>query len=467
MNILSNIKKTTISFYLLTLIGLGLVSCDKMEDNYRAFIEDGEVTYTPKALDIEGKSGNKRVQLEWNVTSNTNIEKWLFSFGEKTITLDNTDRENAHKVYILEDLEAGDYVFSVQSISKNGSKSLATELPLTVFGEVYRASLLPRRLKSFAYDGVQGLADFALATSLTRNTEVRYISNGEVATVTLEKEDTSIELPDLDFTQVVEFRTFYVPTRDKDGEETTIDEFASDWSTVERPVALETILESVEVNPVLGGALVSWENTDLLNVDVELIYLNWENQEISESLNSIAATNEVNLPFMLGGTQTIKVVVADEKKNSMVRFINVDVVETNYLDRSSWIALEASSEAYDGWNIERMWDGDLNTAWHSPWGGASQYPHHFVIDMGEEKTLTGFKIANKWDDRVPTKTKFEVSTDNVNWTDLGTFNNPDQSSSDPQLFGLAGEPIARYVRVTFVEGVGSEAVIRELDITGI
>lgn len=467
MNKLLYTKKTVYSFYLLAMMGLVLGSCDKMEDNYKAFITDGEVTYTPKALDIEGKSGNKRVQLEWDVTSNTNIEKWLFSFGEKTITLDNTDRENSHKTYILEDLEEGDYVFSVQSISKNGSKSLATELPLTVFGEAYRASLVPRRLKSFAYDGVQGLADFAPATSLIRNTEVRYTSNGQSVTAILDKEDEVIELPNLDFTQAVEYRTYYVPTGERDGEETVIDEFASDWLMVERPVALEAILESTVVNPVLGGAMVSWDNTDLINIDVELSYLNWENQEVSVSLNSMAGTEEVYLPFMLGGTQSIKVAMADEKKNALVRFIEVDVVQTNYLDRSGWVALEVSSEAFDGWNIERMWDGDLNTAWHSPWGGASQYPHYFVIDMGEEKTLTGFKIANKWDDRVPTKTKFEVSTDGVNWTDLGTFNNPDQYSNDPQLFGLAGEPKARYFRVTFVEGVGSEAVIREFDVTGI
>tara|TARA_R110002049_G_scaffold304060_4_gene498952 strand:+ start:871 stop:2274 length:1404 start_codon:yes stop_codon:yes gene_type:complete len=466
MKNLSYIKTITYSFYLLVILGLGLSSCDKMEDNYQSFIEDGEVAYTPKPLDIKGKSGNKRVQLEWDITSNTNIEKWLFTFGERTITLDNTDKENSHKTYMLEDLEAGDYIFRVQSISKKGNKSLATELPLTVFGEAYRASLLPRRLKSFAYDGVQGSADFAPSSSLTRNTEVRYILNGEVTVVVLNREDSVVELPNLDFTQAVEYRTLYVPTADKEGEETAIDEFASDWLTVERPVALESILESVVVSPVLGGALIGWENSDLLNIDVEITYANWENQEVSVSMNSTVASEEVNLPFMLGGTQTIKVVMADEKKNAIVRFIDVDVVETSYLERNGWVSLEASSEAFDGWNIERMWDGDLNTAWHSPWGGASQYPHHFVIDMGEEKTLTGFEIATKWDDRVPTKTKFEVSVDNLNWTDLGTFNNPDSSSSDPQLFGLSGQPTARYFRVTFVEGVGSEAVIREFYVTG-
>ena len=466
MNKSSYIKKITYSFYLLALMALGLSSCDKMEDNYQAFIADGEVAYTPKPLD-KGKSGNKRVQLEWDITSNTNIEKWLFTFGENTITLDNTDKNNPHKIYILEDLEAGDYVFFVQSISKNGSKSIATELPLTVYGEAYRTTLESRRLKSFAYDGVEGTATFAPASSLTRNTELRFNSNGETKIVILGKEDDAIVLPNLDFTQAVEYRTYFVPTADKEGEETAIDEFPSDWLTVERPVALEAILESVSVSPVLGGALVSWVNPDVVNIDAKLTYMNWENQEVIVSINSIAASEEVYLPFMLGGTQTVKIMLADEKKNAIVKFIDVLVVETSYLDRSSWVAIEASSEAYEGWNIERMWDGDLNTAWHSPWGGASQYPHHFVIDMGEEKTLTGFKIATKWDDRVPTKTKFEISMDNESWTDLGIFSNPDQSSSDPQLFGLTGEPKARYFRVTFVEGVGSEVVIREFDVTGI
>ncbi|MDD7887730.1 DUF4998 domain-containing protein [Flavivirga sp. 57AJ16] len=386
MRKLINIKSTIPLLTLTIMMVFWLGSCDKMDDNYQQYIENGETLYTPKPIDLIGKTGNQRIQLEWDITSNANTDEWVVTYNDVELTFTNTN--TTHKEYIVDNIEEGDYIFTIWGKSNSEGASLKETIIVPVFGETYRQSLNPREISSFYFDGTNAKIIFKNSLALAKSTEVKYFNtSGTEVTTVLEKDEFEIDLLDLDFDKEIQYRTFYLPTAPIE----IIDEETSEI------ILVETSIDEFDSN--------------------------WE----------IVPTSPFSAPN---------------------------------LDRSSWVAIEESSIAFDGWNIERMWDNDINSAWHTPWDGTN-YPHHFVIDMGEEKILTGFEIARKWDWRVTTKTKFEVSTDNTNWTDLGEFINPNPDSDDPQVFDFTSNPNARYFRVTFLEGNGSEAIIREFYVKGI
>lgn len=379
-------RKSNLSLlFLIILIAIGFNSCDKMDDNYKSYLEDGEILYIPKPLNLTGKTGNQRIQLEWNVSSNVKIDNWVVSYDDVIVKIPNENSKSTSKQYVIDGVDEGNYIFSVWSESENGNASIKDNIVLTVFGESYRESLTPREINALYIVGVKAKVVFKSSASLGKHTEVMYYDvNGTELTEVLDKDDFEVELLNIDFNEEIKYRTFYVPTpaiEDEDDDtiliETSIDEFASNWEVME-----------IEPSP---------------------------------------APN---------------------------------------IDRNGWAAIEESSIAFDGWNIERMWDGDMDSAWHTPWDGTN-YPHYFVIDIGEVKAITGFEIARKWDWRVPIKTKFEVSLDYITWVDLGNFYNPNPDSDAPQSFNFLTYSNARYFRVTFLEGTGSEAVIREFNVQGI
>ena len=71
-------------------------------------------------------------------------------------------------------------------------------------------------------------------------------------------------------------------------------------------------------------------------------------------------------------------------------------------------------------------DGNPDTSWKQP--GGKTLPVDLVVDLGSEKTLTGFKYLpdrGRWGPGVISDYEFYVSTDNTNWklVDKGEFSN--------------------------------------------
>ncbi|UOB18460.1 DUF4998 domain-containing protein [Abyssalbus ytuae] len=372
--------------FFIAFIGIYIISCDKMEDNYQQYIEEGEILYIPKPLNLVGRTGNHRIQLEWEVTSNKKVDEWIITYDDVTVTFPNNKAEGTDKKYIIEDIAEGNYIFSVWGFNKEGNESIKEIVAMSVYGENFRETLNPRGINSFYFFDNNGRINFRGSSNLARSTEVKYYNtSGVEVTEVMNSDEFDILLPGLDLDKEIKYRTLYVPTpavEDKEGSETilvetSIDEFPSDWKVVE-----------------------------------------------------------------------------------------TEPVHSSTLERNDWVSIKESSQAYEGWNIERMWDGNIDTAWHTPWDGTA-YPHSFIIDIGKKRLLYGFEIARKWDWRVPTKTSFEISLDNETWTRLGIYDNPDPDSDAPQIFTFASPVQARYFRVTFLEGTGSEAVIREFYVKGI
>ena len=138
--------------------------------------------------------------------------------------------------------------------------------------------------------------------------------------------------------------------------------------------------------------------------------------------------------------------------------IDISIEEVTKLDNSNWTVVgfsseEASGEGSDNGRVVHAIDNNTSTFWHSEWSGASpKYPHHFVIDMGQEEAVNGFTFVhrnNKYNGR-PRDITIETSNDNLNWTNQGNYVLSDQSLE--QTIELAQTGTFRYFKVTITTG---------------
>jgi hypothetical protein len=135
------------------------------------------------------------------------------------------------------------------------------------------------------------------------------------------------------------------------------------------------------------------------------------------------------------------------------------------------VYINFSTEHDNGSNgVKNMIDGTDGTRWHGRVGGAG-YPHWLTIDMGIERTITEFGVwrttfENGGDVRGPNRIRFEVSTDNITWTSLGTYDfnrliNGEQSYKLP-----APHQKARYFKLVAVSGPEHYTVLGEVSAYG-
>lgn len=106
-----------------------------------------------------------------------------------------------------------------------------------------------------------------------------------------------------------------------------------------------------------------------------------------------------------------------------------DLADYPNFTRTSWTIIGFSSQEANGEGANNgraifALDGDNNTFWHTQWqGGSPGPPHYLIIDMGEVKTIHGIAFLGRQADAggKPKEVNIQVSTDNVVWTEAGSF----------------------------------------------
>jgi len=102
-------------------------------------------------------------------------------------------------------------------------------------------------------------------------------------------------------------------------------------------------------------------------------------------------------------------------------------------------------------------DGKANTFWHTPWGDqAKPMPHHLVIDLGSEVSLSGLKYLARQDsgEGRPINCEVFVSNDSIVWGNAVAsvqWQNNDQWQALP----LKQAVKARYLKVVVKSAVGN------------
>jgi len=125
----------------------------------------------------------------------------------------------------------------------------------------------------------------------------------------------------------------------------------------------------------------------------------------------------------------------------------------NY-DRTAWQIIDFSSQEANGEGPNNgraifVLDNSSITFWHTQWQGASPGPPHYLtIDMGTVKTLHGLSFLPRQADGggKPNEVNVQVSTDNITWTNAGTFNLQNNKDLQSQ-FLPEGFKTARYFKM--------------------
>lgn len=177
------------------------------------------------------------------------------------------------------------------------------------------------------------------------------------------------------------------------------------------------------------------------------------------------------------------------------RQFTVTPQETKLLDRSGWTvpgfnhnscdgtigysSQEAGGEGATNGRVTCMFDGDTGTFWHSCWKGANpDYPHWFIVDMGEEHTIASIEITGRLKNTneqkgvqilvcTDTDAAAKDKPDTWTWQDMGEFSF-DPNNDKPQMVDLTSKlPKARYIKVYLdkkFKGASKYAMISEFNV---
>ncbi len=117
----------------------------------------------------------------------------------------------------------------------------------------------------------------------------------------------------------------------------------------------------------------------------------------------------------------------------------------------------SSQQRSDGGGVPSIIDDNLNTYWHARWSGAaSNYPHWFIIDLGEEVTIAQVGMARRTGDNRGQK-GYQVFTclasGAVNLSDPNTWDWQDQGDIpfDSNRDGIQIQPLSKFPQARYVK----------------
>lgn len=243
-------------------------------------------------------------------------------------------------------------------------------------------------------------------------------------------------------------------------------------STAPLEPAFNLVFNTITMYPDFGGAIVEWENETGKSLQVRVRYKSEEGVKTT----SVFDATESGRGYIVGLSakeRVFEVYVSDEEgNNSEIKSFTILPLEEVKIDKSKWsVVAYSSQEPAEGGNpnglVKAVFDDDLSTYWHTQWAGASPgYPHFFVIDMGQEVTISRIVCyRRKGDSRGQTKFQFLTSLDGVNWEDEGVFDF-DPTTDAAQSYRLINNPKARYFKYVALEGPNFFAFLAEITIYG-
>jgi hypothetical protein len=206
------------AIYCLLLAAGIMLSCKKADD-FKKYVEGGEIIYTAKADSARVYAGKKRVQLYWLLLSDPTITTskvfWKNRTDSVVIAVNRTTSIDTMRV-IINNLAEGNYDFEIYNYDKEGNSSIKVAVSGTVYGDIYAAALLNRGIVDAELMNDSGEITWSDTDSTTgvigmqlQYTDVNSRSHDTVVKAVYKNQVTS--LPDLMPGTSVQYRTLYKP----------------------------------------------------------------------------------------------------------------------------------------------------------------------------------------------------------------------------------------------------------------
>src|SRR5688500_8741707 len=126
-------KLNKLKYWNLVIAMLAFCSCSKMDDTYKEFIKEGEITYAKAADSAIVRAGKNRVEIMLTGLD-PRVSKIKVYWNNKTKSHEaSVTSSNGKLNVIIPALEEGAYSFDIYTFDKAGNSSI----PKTVIGNVY------------------------------------------------------------------------------------------------------------------------------------------------------------------------------------------------------------------------------------------------------------------------------------------------------------------------------------------
>lgn len=215
-------KKISLLLYIWSMLFWG-ISCSKMDDPVKPFIEGGEIVYSTKVDTLQSFSGHNRVLLVWELPANHSAKKMMAFWNNNKDSVAFDFKKVEGKVYQAEikDLPEATYLFDIYTVDAGGNKSVKTLTSVNVYGENYESTLLNRILSSAIIDGNNQLrVVFESADEGNVDTKIAYIAtNGQEKSTSLKSTENELVISDWKIGTLITYQSSYRP------EENAIDVF--------------------------------------------------------------------------------------------------------------------------------------------------------------------------------------------------------------------------------------------------
>lgn len=149
-------RKLSVALGLIPILTVSFIfSCGKMDDTYREFLSEGEITYVAKADSLKIRSGRERIQLEWLVMSDPKVKgyKVFWNNSLDSIVNDFNREVNGDTVrLIIDKLKGGVYEFEVFQFGTKGTRSVRASITGRSYDSSYESYLPNRTAESASFN---------------------------------------------------------------------------------------------------------------------------------------------------------------------------------------------------------------------------------------------------------------------------------------------------------------------------
>ncbi|WP_197026328.1 DUF4998 domain-containing protein [Polaribacter sp. Hel_I_88] len=234
---MNNSFKNIVKQIALTLVLIiSIIGCNSLsEDDYKKFTEGGEILYSGKLDSVRVFSGDTRVQLTAQLSSDPKVKSYRVYWSNKkdSAVFPVLESQIATEItQIIDGLDENIYNFQIQTFDEEGNSSVPVFAIGRVYGERYRSSLRNRPLlkQDIVASNNTALIEFA-PVDLTRGlveTEIEYTDNNNVTqSLTIEAANNEeFVLENFDAGNTFKYRSAFRP------DTLSIDTFYTDFTVI-------------------------------------------------------------------------------------------------------------------------------------------------------------------------------------------------------------------------------------------
>ena len=141
-------------------------SCSGMLDNIDPFLNEGDIIYVGKLDSLKAYPGINKVKIQGTMLYGVNQTQCVISWKNPGTLADESKEFPVARTkagesfdFILEDLEEGQYDFSIITLDQGGNESIPNTISTYVYGEQYKQGLASRILRSIESSQISNEAE--------------------------------------------------------------------------------------------------------------------------------------------------------------------------------------------------------------------------------------------------------------------------------------------------------------------